>query len=274
MKNVWIVNPYPTHLEIIESVIENYPQILGINEKVHVYVSFPIHPMNLRFDSYIQSRYPDIQLIQPDAYDYYIHCTIYDKHRSIIQKKMTHHYIAHEITEELQSYPNVWFLTPLARYNYFYAKHLPYSTMKKRSSFPVYIVQGQLNDGKRDWNSLVSILKNTYEYPYQIKLLGRGKLPRELEPYRDQLIVKTNLNFEDYHREFLDGYCILTLTTKKLQPYYYTKKLTSTISYALGYHLLCLLDTQLQDIYKLSNHEVYDKDIVASFKKTLHNFYK
>ena len=57
---------------------------------------------------------------------------------------------------------------------------------------------------------------------------------------------------------------------------YYKNKLTSTINYASGYRLKCIIQQNLQDIYKLPDVEIYkhNKDIVSAFKKTLQNFYK
>jgi hypothetical protein len=100
-------------------------------------------------------------------------------------------------------------------------------------------------------------------------------LPHELIKYKNRLILKNNLNFVDYHREFLDAYCILPLVTKKSHNHYYTTKLTSTINYAQGYNLKCLIDKDLQDIYNLKNVEIFNdiKGISNAFAKTLESFY-
>jgi hypothetical protein len=87
--------------------------------------------------------------------------------------------------------------------------------------------------------------------------------------------VKNNLNFIDYHKEFLDVYCILPLISKASHPFYYNTKLTSTINYARGYKLKCLIDQNLQDIYNLNYVEIYNNpsDISIGFAKTLDDFY-
>lgn len=88
--------------------------------------------------------------------------------------------------------------------------------------------------------------------------------------------MKNNLNFIDYHKEFLDAYCILPLISKETHPQYYNNKLTSSINYVRGYKLKCIIDEYLQEIYKLDNVEVYRdiNDIESSFINTLKNFYK
>jgi predicted membrane protein len=89
-------------------------------------------------------------------------------------------------------------------------------------------------------------------------------------------VFKNNLDFQEYHKKFLDGYCILPLITKQTKPQYYTNKLTSTINYAKGYNLKCLIDKDLQDIYKLDDVEIFNdiNDITISFENTLKTFYE
>ena len=74
----------------------------------------------------------------------------------------------------------------------------------------------------------------------------------------------------------LDAYCILPLITKQSHPHYYSNKLTSTINYAKGYDLKCLIDKDLQNIYNLKNVAVFDNinNIIPVFEKTLEDFYK
>lgn len=88
--------------------------------------------------------------------------------------------------------------------------------------------------------------------------------------------MKSNLSFIEYHKEFSDAYCILPLISKESHPQYYTKKLTSTINYARGYKLKCLIDRDLQDIYQLDNVEIYNdiNDISQHFERTLSSFYE
>ena len=49
------------------------------------------------------------------------------------------------------------------------------------SDTPIYIIQGNLNQGRRNINLLVKILENSYKYKFIIKLIGKGYLPRKLK---------------------------------------------------------------------------------------------
>ena len=130
--------------------------------------------------------------------------------------------------------------------------------------------------GVRDFSLLKKIMDAEYNYYYKIKLIGRGSLPKLLDEHKDKIIFKQNLNFIDYHKEFLDCYGIFTLINCYTHDCYYKYKLTSTINYAKGYDLKCILDRNLQKIYNLKNAEVYDNinNISEAFEKTLISFYE
>ena len=277
MKKLLIKNTYSYHYEIIESIIVKYHEILNLDicEVMDIYL-FVNHDDS--FKKYIINKYPKIRFENIEDYDYYINCTIYDNDfdRLDNNKKSVKRYISHEITERLKTNPNVYFLSPLSKSQYIYSDVLPYSKHKKISSIPIYVVQGNLNQGRRYLNLLNSILEKSYKYNFIIKLIGRGQLPKELHKHKNKILLKNNLNFIDYHKEFLDAYCILPLISKKTHPQYYNTKLTSSINYARGYNLHCIIDQDLQEIYKLDNVEVYKNinDIKSSFIKTLKNFYE
>ena len=88
--------------------------------------------------------------------------------------------------------------------------------------------------------------------------MGRGKIPNELKKYNDKLIFKRYYRFVDFHKEFLDTFCILPLIDDSFQHNYFNNTLTSSISYGLGYNLLFLCHTKLKNIYKLKKCINYD----------------
>jgi len=280
---LFIYNEVDYHYEIIESIIVNYHKIikkLTNEDKVNIYLE--CHSNKL-FEKYITERYPNIKWQKPDTYDYFINCTIYEKDLSNNLIKLnsdTHYYISHEITDKLLKYDNIYYLTELAKKNVFHATLLPFSDdnnniKKDKTKPPVFIVQGTMLDVRRNFNLLKLILSSKFEYDFTIKLVGKKGIPKILLPFENKIIVRQDLNFIDFHKEFLDCYCILPLTTKKSHPQYYINKLTSSINYVKAYKVKCLIDKDLQDIYHLDNVEVFnnEKDIVRSFSKILKEYY-
>lgn len=275
-KKLLIQNKFPYHYEIIESVITKYSEILNIDNTTKIDIFLDIHD-NFHFTQYIRNKYPKIKFENIPNFDYYINCTIYDKDFDILDnnKDSGKKYISHEITDRLKTNPNVYFLTPLSKTNYIYTDVLPFSTQKNVADVPIFIIQGNLNQGRRYLELLSMILEGDYKHNFIIKLVGRGILPNQLKKYEHKIVLKNNLNFIDFHKEFLDAYCILPLISKTTHPHYYNNKLTSTINYARAYKLNCIIDKDLQDIYNLDNVEIYKdiNDIKSCFIKTLEQFY-
>jgi hypothetical protein len=268
---LYIENNVNFHYEIIETFIVNYKTIIQIdlkNVKIYLFIN-----NNSSFKTYINNKYPNIIFKTPKTYDYYINITIYDKdYNKICKNSKTNFYISHEITSRLKKISNVYFLTPLAK-DCIIADILPYSDIKYKTATPIYIIQGSLR--RRHLPLLIEILKNKYDYKFIIKILGIQSFPSSLIKYKNVIIFKKSLNYIDYHKEFLDGYCILPLITKKTHIQYYTTKFTSTINYATGYGLKCLIDDDLQKIYNLKNVCIYNNinDIAKQFNETLKTFY-
>ena len=140
-----------------------------------------------------------------------------------------------------------------------------------KTKIPIYVIQGNFTSKRRDYSILKKILNTNFDYDYRIKLLGRGEPPLK----HQKIIVKKNLNFIDYHKEFLDIYCILPLISKESHPQYYNEKLTSTMSYTYAYNLNILIDRDLQNIYKHKKAFVYNNkdDIIKVFNDSLKHFY-
>ena len=276
MKKLLIFNDVNYHYETIESVIVKYRDIIDIEDTATISIYLHIHS-NDNFKTYICNKYPNIILKKIDDYDYYINCTIYDNDYDRLDKnKSNRKYISHEITERLKENPNVFFLTPLSEKRIIDVDILPYMTNKWTNNIPIFIIQGNITEGRRYYNLLVKLLEKNYMYDFKFKMIGRGLFPKKLEKYKNKIIFKNDLNFTEYHKEFLDCYCILPLISKTTHPEYYSTKLTSTINYAKGYNLKCLIDSDLQKIYKLTNAEVFNdiNDISIVFSKALSAFYE
>ena len=62
------------------------------------------------------------------------------------------------------------------------------------------------------------------------------------EKYKDK-VEDVGGSFIDYHKRFLDCYCLITLISKQKQPQYYGRKVTSSYNYVRGYNLKCLIES-------------------------------
>lgn len=280
MTIIKIVNNVPYHYETIESVISYYNKIFKIDKSDKDVIYLDIRNNN-EYLTYITNKYPKIIINKNiDTYDFYINCTIYpndfDKIKNMNPKK--YYYICHQVDAKMIYMPNVFYLTPLCKTNrYINCDILPYQSNKNiNKNIPIYVIQGNITEGRRNYKLLHNILSFKTNYKYKIKIVGRGNLDKSFDKYKNKLIIKNNLNFIDYHKEFLDCYCIIPLITKKSHSQYYTTKLTSTVNYANAYNLRVLTDKDLQSIYKFKNAVVFDNenDIHIGFKKTLDKFYK
>lgn len=277
-KILLIQNLVNFHNETIESYIVKYKEIFHIDYDLDIYIDMLNNSLNNNnFKKYIKEKYNNIIFDKPINYDYYINCTIYDRHYNNILDNPNYIYISHHITERLKKKNNVFFLTPLMDIkNYISCDILPYMNYKIKTNIPIYVIQGNLETKRRNYSLLEKILSKEYDYEFKIKLVGRGIIPNKLKKFSNKIILKNNLLFIDYHKEFSDCYCLLPLITKKSHPQYYTTKLTSSINYAKAYKLLTIIDKDLQEIYNLDNVEIFndENDIVTIFEKTLINFYK
>ena len=297
MKKILIYNNYKYHFEIIESMIVKFRYIFNLDSnikvKIYLYIREYYHELDncKSFLNYIKNKYPDIILVLNwwqsgiSSYDYYLNCTIYDNDKHLLNtlSDSNEKYISHEITDDLKKNPNVYFLTPLAKKNFLYADILPFSNIKKKTNIPIFLIQGFISNDRRHHRLAYRIFqKNTFSkimssYKFKFKFLGWGNgLPNRFRNYSDKIILRQNLNFQDYHKELSDVYCILPLISKDKYPDYYNNKLTSSINYAKAYNLKCIIDKDLQDIYNLENAEIYNDitDITDAFLNVLKEFYE
>ena len=275
-----IYNKIPGHYEIIESIIVKYYIIIGKKSNIdEIYLN--VNDKDKSFLEYIKKKYKDIKIGQINNFDYYIDCTIYVKDLDKIIKfnPKKHFFISHEVSPKLNNMENIFYLTPLGK-RFLYADIMPYAVNKRMNqNIPVYAIQGHFGGKhcrRRNMNLLLNILKTNFDKKFIIKFIGMGEIPEDFKPYLNKIKFIQNLNFNDYHKQFVDVYAMLPLTLKKTNIQYYERKLTSSINYIRGYKLSAIIDKDLQDIYKLENVYTYtnEKDIIQAFQKSLDNFYQ
>ena len=297
IKKVYISNNYyPFHCELMPSIIEKFRDIIrdkDVSEvEYKIYMTFNVdYPYKEDFVMFIRNKFPYVYLSITEEYDYKIDCTIYPKDKKNLIDDEKHFYISHEVFD--YGIPNVFYLSPQCKGMSGFENHyIPCDVMAfyKRKcmnrDIPVYIIQGNMDAARRDYDFLEALLKTNYNHPFVIKIIGDGKLDARFSKYMNsgRLIVKTHLNYCDYHREFLDVYCILPLVSREKQSEYYHTKFVSSIHYGLAFDLHFLLDSELRDIYELRLEKcfVYEagacgdnrvKGVVDAFRQSLDSFY-
>lgn len=263
------------HYEIIESIM------ISIEKITKQKIQTPIFYLDLEgndqsFKDYLSSKYSNIKWDTPCFYHFYVEVSFYRDQFAKYRNDARHFYIAHEISPELEMQKNIYFITPLSK-NYISCHVLPFQMKKKlKTDIPIYIVQGNLDETRRDFSLLAMLLSQSYAYDFRIKLVGRGNMPRCLEQFSDKIILKNNLNFQEFHAEFLNGYCLFPLISIENNPSYYINKLTSSVNYILGYQLKCIVDFDLQNIYNFDNAYIYytASEMQNAFLMSLIDFYK
>ena len=279
-KKLLIYNIPHIHYEIIESIIYYKQKIIKeIRKFNNIKIYLKVNKKNKDFIEYMCNKYPDIEVNQNNQninFDWIINCTIYPDMLKFLKKDEKHFYISHRVHKDLLEMPNVFYLTPLCKNNRYFLPTLLPIIEKVETDIPIYCIQGNISTGSRNYHLLTAILKKKYKYDFKIKIIGKGKYPEKLAKYSDKLIVKPDLPFRKYHQEFNDVYCIIPLIIRKTHWDYYQNKLTSTISYALGYDLHILIDKNLNDIYNMPNPYIFNdlSDISEIFEKSLINFYE
>lgn len=279
MKVLYIKNDCGYHHEIVETLLNKYNEILKLENTNDIQIHLSIKNNDKEFFDYIKNKYKNVKLNIPKKYDYFIEGTFYEKDLPNIEKNSKNKfYISHRVNDNLQQYSNIFYLTPLAKKNYIYADILPFQNEPKiKTDYPIFVIQGNIELGRKDYGLLLDIIKNKHKIKKKFKIKVIGKLIhrfRFIEQNRDIFTIKPYLPFIKYHKEFLDCHCLITLTTKNKNPKYYKTTLTSNINYIRGYKLKALIDKDLQDIYNLPNVETYNgqSNFFETFKKIIDDF--
>ena len=116
---------------------------------------------------------------------------------------------------------------------------LPRLPSTRESSVPIFVVQGGF--ARRNFKIVASILH--VQRPFLIRIVGNGAITPMLASILTDARVecKVGLRFDAYHAQFQDAHAILPCVSRTTHPKYYTTKLTSSVSYAVGYdlHIVC-----------------------------------
>jgi hypothetical protein len=283
---ILIIHSDNYHYEIVPSIIELFPEkILNIRENFkNIEFIIGYNYNNKDFEEYILETYKNVKFnklyqLNFEEYDYIIYDSVYINRKKIEIKKdsLTEYYILHEICEEYNNIKNVIYLTPLSKKNSHLIPYiLPYNNYKKiKTEIPILIIQGEIN--RRDFTKLSKLMEKFKNREFIVKIIGKSidrNIPTCLLKYKEKIIYKPNLSYIDYHKEFLDIYAIMPLVEPSFNKKYFQNKLTSSISYGIGYNLKFFCFESLKIIYNIENCLTYINDIemYENFDKLLNQF--
>jgi hypothetical protein len=272
--NIYVENNFCYHYEIIESILTLFLKKIGINEDHTIYLKTCF---NESFENYILKKFSNVIFVKQRpalSFAHKIFCTFYSKNMRYHSDKKNLWFICHDITPSVLEKENIYFLTPLCNVSrWFLPTALP-PIEKRKSPIPTFIVQGKIEEKRRNYASLVPILEVYKEKEFQIKILGIGTIPTYLRPYETKLKILINLNFQEYHIAFSDIDCLLPLIDETYEHNYFRNKLSSSISYAVAYSLPVLCHTKLIEIYDLKNAYGYkdQNEFLEQFGKFLDRY--
>ena len=282
-KIIQIVNPVNYHYEVLEEIIHQVPRIikrsLCENYNIHLYIM-----KNSSFETHIRRTYPGIHIYYDVEGTFILsknHYTIFATTKNVnLQKNHPRiFYVMHAYKKKYSTWKNIYgFASSFSTSQRLSVTHLPFvNAEKKITTIPTFAVQGNLNHrDRRNWKLLADILRKKWTHPFKLKLIGRGSIPDVLKPYKDSIILRNKLNYVDYHKEFLDVYCLIVPNTPKSTPQYFGLKLTSSISYIQSYKIRGLVHEKLhQEFPNLKNITTFtsEENFRVAFEEVLNSFY-
>jgi hypothetical protein len=276
--NIYIENWHNYHYEVIESCMILIPKKLGL--EVNDFNFFLKVYTDESFNKYITNKYPDnVSLIYTKPtinFDYEIYCTFYpnENQDSEYVFAKNQHVVSHRVLPHIIHNPHIFFLSPLCNCDRYFIPTILPPIAKIKTKFPVFAVQGNITEARRNYKSLIPIFQTYKHRQFIIKFIGRGSMPVYLIPFMDKIVTCLNLNFIEYHEKFNDVYAILPLIDDTFNHSYYTTSLTSSISYGKGYDLRFICSKMLKDIYMLDNAITYSNqdEMVEAFGQALDMF--
>ena len=185
-------------------------------------------------------------------------------------------YISHDICDEMKVYDNVYFLCNLNNTvksgRILEATHLPFKDKKIKSKVPTFIIQGSIfrmfDNKTRNLEDLSKIFNIKTNLGYKIKIVGSSrdskdvvlqKIEKHIKNKKnlDNIEIKVNLDWNEFHKEFLDCNFIYPLISKKNQPEYFDSKITSSYNYGRAYGLKFFIDKDFKSSYSIKDDDCF-----------------
>ena len=185
--------------------------------------------------------------------------------------------VVHENDPVYEGWENAWCLMPQARH-YILPTFFPFKKARPDPHAPpIFLVQGSIDVLRRNYQSLANLMAATAEYDYSVKCLGgsavpdadgarrlKGNLPENLQPFADRIILRSGLDDELYHQEIQECSFILPLLDETTNQAYFSSKLSSSVSYGVGFGVPFIAHNKLRRAYPMIGSDpkscFYDSD--------------
>ena len=195
------------------------------------------------------------------------------------------YYILHNYREAILTPGNVFYLAPHCKAklpnNYFIPDVLPFTA--KSVSYPDRPRQVPINEGawiliqgranRRVFEQIKILIKFAMRQPINgkppINLVILSKSNNFISQHPPNIHLIINSDFWDFHQWAAKCNIIATLVSQQTHHTYYTRKLTSSISYGIAYQMHFLIDTALYNIYSDTLSSCFTYDNRHNFIKTL-----
>jgi len=179
---------------------------------------------------------------------------------------------------------NIFYLAPHCKaetLNYFIPDILPFSPKSVSAGFQPLVPTDSNNDAngesnailvqgsmhRRDPRLLIELARSVINNSQTNKLIILTRSTNIRLPRHPRIRIVHKADFWDFHQTAAQCNIIATLVSLATHPKYYNSKLTSSISYGLGYNMRFLIDSKLACIYGLDSptNIIYDnkKDFLA-----------
>ena len=177
---------------------------------------------------------------------------------------------------------NIFYLAPHCKTetpNYFIPDILPFSSKSVSATdcllvsddgeLNAILVQGSMH--RRDQRLLIELARSVVNNPQTNKLVILTRSTNIRLPRHPRIKIIHKADFWDFHQTAAQCNIIATLVSPATHPKYYNSKLTSSISYGLGYNMRFLIDSKLASIYGIdlvTNNITVDnkKDFLSKIK--------
>lgn len=256
--SIALINPVSYHFEIVLSLLCLFSNVTLFS----LYHVSPLSEDRFQMLNYVQStRNISVTLKDYDENNVYtetflIYVTMYPADKKFIKEKSQSntYFIVHSPRPPLKA-PHVVYLTDQTTEKLvWHPSCMPFPAAlppRAGQKNPVFVVQGNVHEKRRNYKSLLPILKANFGRNFTIRIIGRGRLPHYLEKFLGKnLEFIQNAGEMQFFSMISESSGILPLIDSTFKHEYTTGKFSSSILYARSYRMIVVGHESLQQKYK------------------------